>query len=118
MIAMNNRVHIFALPAMKERLIDFFTNILECEVSEVPGTSILAFQFPDGGSLSVEFTDDALDEKQTGRAAWLEIRTDDSITLINRVVSAGLARVEYLGSDRFYFQAPGGQVWGILEVDG
>jgi hypothetical protein len=113
MIGLSSRVHTYASPAFKDALTEFFTDILEADVIPVPGTSMLAFRLQDNSSYSVEFTDDALDEQQTRRGAWLEVKTDDPERLKKRVLDAGLSRVEYV-TGRFYFQAPGGQVWGIL----
>jgi len=115
MIGLSHRVHTYARPAAKQALIEFFTHILETEVIPIPGTSMLAFRFSDNSSYSVEFTEDALDEQQARRGAWLEVKTDDPDALKKKVLEAGLPRVEYL-TGRFYFQAPGGQVWGILPI--
>ncbi len=114
MIALNNRVHLFARPDVKDELTAFFTAILECEAAEIPGTPIMVFQFPTTASLTVDFTADALDVEQASRGAWLEVRTDDPEALQRKVLAAGLSRVDY-PTVRFYFQAPGGQVWGIYE---
>ena len=69
MIALSNRVHIFARPEVEDKLIEFFADILGCEVlvsGDAPGltTPARAFAFANGASLSVEFTDDVLDEQQ------------------------------------------------------
>ena len=114
MIALMNRVHTFARSEIREKLIEFYTNILGCEVVELPG-SMLAFRFPEGGSLSVEFTKDAFDEKQASRGAWLEVKTKDPWSLKKKVLAEGLTQVKHPISERFYFQAPGGQIWGIVE---
>lgn len=112
MMGLSNRVHVFARPQVRQAMIEFFTQILEAEVVPIPGTSMLAFRFPDNSSYSVEFTDDALDEKQASRGAWLEVITDYPEALQKKVMKAGLPKVEYI-TGRFYFQSPNGQVWGI-----
>lgn len=112
MIGLGNRVHTFARPQVKQALTEFFTQIFEAEVVPIPGTTMLAFRFPDHSSYSVDFTDDALDEKQISRSTWLEVITNDPDALQKKVIKAGLLQVEYL-TGCFYFQAPNGQVWGI-----
>src|SRR2546425_13036470 len=87
MIGMMNRVHTFARLENEEKLTRFFTDILDCELVALPG-SVLAFRFPNGASLSVEFTEDALDEKQAWRGAWLEARTEDPSDLKKKVLAA------------------------------
>src|SRR5215210_2981226 len=113
MADLSNRVHIFAHPRVREKLVDFFVNTLGCKVllsSDAPSVPvpIVAFLFSNGASLSVEFTEDALDEKQARRAAYLELRTSDPSALEKKVLEAGLAEVKYFGTDYFYFAAPGG----------
>jgi len=116
MIALSNRIHLFAHPDIQEELTAFFTGILGCEAVVAPGTPIVvAFRFPTNASVSVEFTTDALDEGHAGRGAWLEVQTDDPSALQRKVIEAGLAQVDY-ATGRFYFRVPGGQVWGILPM--
>jgi hypothetical protein len=113
MIRLNNRVHTFAHPKVKEALIDFFTHIFEVEVQTISGTSMLVFQFTDGSSYSVDFIEDALDEGRARRGAWLEVQTDDVEALEKKVRKAGYPLVDYV-TGGFYFEAPSGQVWGVL----
>jgi hypothetical protein len=118
MIALLNRAHILARPHIKEQLESCFTTVLGCGAParlDVPGLSepILAFRFPGGGSLSVEFTEDALDEQHARRGAWLEVSVDDPAALKKNVLEAGLPQVKYSATGRFYFVVPGGQVLGI-----
>ena len=114
MVALSNRVHTYARPDRKEKLIDFFTNILGCEIVPAP---VLVFAFSNGASLSVDFTEDALDEQQARRGAWLELRADNTAELREKVLAAGLHRIEFSGNNYFYFQAPGGQVFRIASSD-
>jgi hypothetical protein len=119
MIALVNRAHILARPHVKEQLESCFTTVLGCGAParlDVPGLPepILAFRFAGGGSVSVEFTEDALDEQQARRGAWLEVSVDDPAALKTKVLEAGLPQVKYDPTGRFYFVVPGGQVVGIV----
>lgn len=121
MIALNNSVHIYARPASKERLVWCFTTILGCEAvtsADAPHlpVPVIAFRFPNGGALSVEFTEDALDERQARWGAWLEVRADDAPALQRKVIEAGLPLLKHPGNDHFYFAAPGGQVLRIAQA--
>jgi len=118
-LAFGNRTHIFARPSVKEKLTWCFTTVLGCGTPvslNAPGLSepILAWKFPGGGSLSVEFTEDALDERQARRGAWLEIWSGDPAVLSKRILDAGLTQVHYGPTNTFYFVAPGGQVLGVV----
>ncbi|HEX6535224.1 MAG TPA: hypothetical protein VF041_11530 [Gemmatimonadaceae bacterium] len=113
MIGFGSRAHLYARPEAREPLKAFFARIFGCDPETIPGTTMLLCRMDDGTSVSVEFTPDALDDEHALRGAWLEVRTDDPEALRSRVTAAGLPQVKKDGSDRFYFRAPGGQVWGI-----
>lgn len=122
MLALGNRAHILVRPSVRDRLTWCLTDVFGCTAPvalNAPGLSepILAFQFADGGSLSFEFSEEAPDEQQARRGAWLEVRVDDPRALILRVVEAGLERVRHPATDTFYVVIPGGQVIGIVPVD-
>jgi uncharacterized protein YciI len=117
MLALSDRAHLFVHPSHQEALTRCLTTVLGCRPPlrlDAPGLEepVLAFELPDGGSVSVEFTEDAPDEPETRRRAWLEVRSDDPSGLRERVLAAGLAEVRHFGHD-FYFQLPGGQVVGV-----
>ncbi len=119
MIALSNSIHIYARPETKEKLLEFFTSVLglkAVESSDAMGSPepIYAFAFSNGASLSVEFTEDALDDQQAQRAAWLELRTDDAVGLQQKVQAFGLSRVVHPYTPFFYIQAPGEQVFRIV----
>jgi hypothetical protein len=109
MIALRNRVHLFTHPKNREALIDCFTTLLGGSI--IAAQASLAFQFVDGSAVSVDFTEevvDALDEQQARRGAWLELETDEPLTLTEKILATGYRHFEYKGF--FYFQIPGGQV--------
>jgi hypothetical protein len=119
MIALNNSIHIYARPDMKEQFLEFFTGMLGLEaVASLDAVGspepIYAFVFSNGASLSVEFTEDSLSDQQAQRGAWLELRTDDAAGLQRSVLAAGLPRVTHPYTPFFYIQAPGGQVFRIV----
>jgi hypothetical protein len=120
MIALSNSIHLYARPDMKGRLLEFFTNVLGLEAvasADAVGSPepMYAFIFANGASLSVEFTQDALSDQQAQRGAWLELRTDDAVGLQEKVQTFGLKRVVHPYTPFFYIQAPGGQVFRIVE---
>lgn len=76
MTALSSSVHIYARPHTREALIACFTTILGCKAvasSDAPHlpAPVIAFVFSNGAALSVEFTEDALDEQHArwGRVA-------------------------------------------------
>lgn len=120
MLALSNSVHLYARPDTKERFLEFFTSILGLKAvvsSDAVGSlePICAFTFPNGANLSVEFTEDALSDQQARWGAWLELRTDDAVGLQQKALAFGLERVAHPFTPFFYVQAPGGQVFRIVE---
>jgi hypothetical protein len=120
MISLSDSIHLYARPDTKKQLLEFFTGILGLEARSVPPyvtgspEPMYAFEFSNGASLSVEFTEDALSDQQAERGAWLELKIDDAVELRQRAQDAGLARVVHPYTPFFYIQAPGGQVFRIV----
>lgn len=116
-----NRAHFYARPEYRDALTRCFVDVLGCAAPmRLPARgqpdAILAFNFPDGGSISVDFADDALDAGQARHGAWLELRAAEAKELQQRVIDAGLERVHYQVTNGFYFAAPGGQVFAIVQA--
>lgn len=119
MIALSNSVHLYARPETKEKFLEFFTSILGLEALESSDASgspmpIYFFKFSNGAGLSVEFTEDALDDERARRGAWLELRTDDAPGLQEKALAFGLSKVVHPYTPFFYVQVPGGQVFRIV----
>ena len=120
-MSLGNRAHFYARPVYRDALVRCLVEVLGCVgPKKFPARGqpdgILAFSFPDGGSVSVDFPEDALEPQQARHGAWLELRSPDPEALQQRVLDAGLERVLYEASGGFYFAAPGGQVFSIVRA--
>lgn len=120
MIALGNNVHIFARPDRRESLRALFETILKSgSVATIdhPGMRepMLVVRFPRGGALSIEFTPEAEDSDEPRFAAWLELRTLEPAAVIEAIRNARIREVEHPGHP-FYFMAPGGQVFTVVEA--
>jgi hypothetical protein len=118
MIALGNNAHIFARPARRDALKWLFETVLQygpVATVDHPGMAMpmLVVRLPDGGSLSMEFIEEAADADQPRFATWLELRTADPAALMRTVLEAGLTEVKHPGHP-YYFMAPGGQVFTIV----
>ncbi len=117
-IALGSNVHVFAQPHRRQELAWCFETVLGCGPTATvdhPGMDqpMLLVRFPDGGHLSIEFTDGAPDDEDGPRlGARLELRSDDPADLMRTVLDAGLTQVSHPGHPN-YFMAPGGQVFTI-----
>lgn len=54
---------------------------------------------------------------RTGRAVWLELKTDDVEADRRRIVESGLVRILEAPDPHLYFQAPGGQCLRLVGID-
>ena len=122
MTDLSNRVHLFAHPSEREELDRLFTEILTLPAGlslDAPGYDepVRVYAFTNGASISVEFTRKTPHDGDVSRGAWLEIVVDDPEEVKKKVQQAGLRQVDFQGNDYFYFQAPGGQVFRIVDQD-
>ena len=62
-----------------------------------PGGAALVIRFPDGGNLSIEFTDQAPDDDHSRLGAWLELRAQDPAAVMRAALGAGLPEVKHPG---------------------
>ena len=61
---------------------------------------------------------EVLSDAEHLKAAWLEIKTSDVERVRRRLVEFGVKQVNYVDKTRFYFHAPGGQVFRLAPEDG
>jgi len=121
-IALSNTIHFYARPDAKDRLLKFFANVLGLKVRPVTlpyvkgsPEPMYAVEFSNGARMSVEFTADALSDQQAERAPWFELRTENAEKLQQKALEFGLKRIVHPYTPFFYIQAPGGQVFRIIE---
>jgi hypothetical protein len=117
MTALGNNAHIFARPHRRQELAWCFGTVLGCgpvESVDFPGMAepMLVVRFPGGGSLSIEFVEEAPDDDAPRLGAWLELRAENPEALMRAALDAGLTQVKHPGHPH-YFMAPGGQVFTI-----
>jgi len=105
---------------LRERVRSFYLDVLECTSMTSPAHDLELFRFSDSFVLGVFFCEpgDLLSEQDHLKAAWLEIKTNDVQALKQRLVDFGVKEVDYSDKSRFYFQAPGGQVFRLAPEDG
>lgn len=116
MIAIGNHAHLFARPHRREQLRRCFRDVLGIPVADVapPGIpgGMLVIRFPGGGSLSIEFRDEAPDDDGPRLGTWLELRADDPAALVEQARAAGLPDVHH-GGHPYYLAIPGGQIFAV-----
>ena len=106
---------------LRERALRFYTHILGCrKLVDIPYPNLDLYEFQGGFVLGLFFCDEAdtLSEKEQLKATWMEIKTDNPDALKQRLIDFGVQEVEFEDKSRFYFQAPGGQVFRVAPMEG
>jgi hypothetical protein len=97
MTALGSNAHLFAQPHRRQDLRWAFETALGCgpvAAVDYPGIAepMLVVRFPDGRSLSIEFTGQAPDDGQPRLGAWLELRAEDPAAVMRTALDGGCPR--------------------------
>jgi hypothetical protein len=106
-------------PELRARAREFYTGVLECKSLPSPREDLDLYEFAGGFVLGLFFDAvGALPESEYLNSTWLEIKAADPETVKARLIASGVKPVEYPDPTRFFFQAPGGQVFRLAPLDG
>ncbi len=106
---------------LREQAFRFYREILGCrKLADIPYPNMDLYEFDGGFVLGLFFCDarETLSERDHLKATWMEIKTDDPEGLKKRLIDFGVHEVEFEDKSRFYFQAPGGQVFRLAPMEG
>jgi hypothetical protein len=114
MTALGDNAHFFAQPRRRDELAAALAALGPVRTAEHPALSepMLLVTPTGGGSLSVEFRDDAPDGDEPRLGAWLELRDADPAALFETLLTRGFRPVEHPAHPH-YVMAPGGQVFAL-----
>jgi hypothetical protein len=120
MACLGNHVKVNAPARLRVRISKFYTDALGCRAMASPLENLDLFLFENDCVIGVFFVDEraALLEEEFLKGAWLELKTPDVEELKQKVLNAGAKPVDWPDPARFYFQAPGGQVFRIAPLNG
>jgi len=120
MITIGNHMKFNVHKDLRDRVRGFYVDVLTCSMMESPAPDLDLFLFSDNFVLGVFYCEphEVLSEEDQRKAAWLEIKTNDVETVKKRLIQFGAKVVDYADKTRFYFQAPGGQVFRLAREDG
>jgi hypothetical protein len=102
----------------RERICKFYWDVLGARIMKVDPERdfvrlgddfYIAFLYGDVG--------DESDFLRSGRAVWLELKSDDVEGMGRRILESGLARKLDVPDPHLYFQAPGGQCLRLVGID-
>jgi len=119
-VTIGNHMKLNAPSALRDLLRVFYIDVLGCRTVAAPRPEFDLYEFAGGFVVGMFFGDDreVLTEQDQLKAAWLELKTSDPAALRQRLLEFGVRPVDYPDPTRFYFQAPGGQVWRVAPADG
>ena len=106
---------------LRQRAREFYADVLGCkELEDKPYPDLDLYEFEDGFVIGLFFLDDTalLSEEEHEKATWLEIKVADPDGMTQRLREFGIAEVDFADKTRFYFRAPGGQVFRLAPMEG
>jgi hypothetical protein len=106
--------------ALRAETRHFYGTVLGARELPGPGERAAIYELPGGFVAGVFFLDasEVLTPEQHRKATWLELMSEDPAALRDRVLAAGIVEMETGDRSRFFFQAPGGQVFRVAPLDG
>jgi hypothetical protein len=120
MVQIGNHLKMNVPAALRQRTRDFYAGLLKCRPMASPSHELDLYEFDGGFVLGLFFGDPStcLTDEQHLRAAWMELKVDDPAAWKARPLEFGVQQVSYPDPTRFFFQAPGGQVFRVAPIDG
>ena len=120
MVTIGNHLKMNIPVALRQRARDFYGGLLKCRPMPSPSSELDLYEFDGGFVLGLFFgaESDSLTEAEYLRATWMELKVDDPAAWKERLLAFGVHEVQYPDQSRFFFQAPGGQVFRVAPIDG
>jgi hypothetical protein len=118
MVIIGNHMKMDLPEALRDRARAFYVDVVECQTIPSPRPDLDLYQFAGGFVIGLFFGSPCLSESEHERATWLELKTDDPEALRRRLEAFGVRKIDYEDRARFYFQAPGGQIFRVAPMDG
>jgi len=127
MVTIGNHLKMNVTSALKTRTREFYGGLLGLKSIPSPADNLDLYEFPGGFVLGLFFFDDRaelLSEQDYLKATWLELKVDDLLQWKERLQSFGVTEIAYDDPSRFaepyprfFFQAPGGQVFRLAPLN-
>ena len=120
MVHLGNHVKMTVAAPVRARTREFYAGLLGCQVLESPREDLDLYEFADGVVVGLFFVDaaEAPSDAECLKGTWLEIKVDDPAAWKARLQGFGVREVEFPDPTRFFFHAPGGQVFRLAPLDG
>jgi hypothetical protein len=119
-VRVGNHLKMTVPERLRSQAREFYATVLGCRPLDSPRPDLDLYEFSGGFVLGLFFTSDAetLSEAEHLKATWMELKVEDPAALKTQLLAFGVREVEYPDPTRFFFQAPGGQVFRVAPLDG
>jgi catechol 2,3-dioxygenase-like lactoylglutathione lyase family enzyme len=120
MTQIGNHIKMTLPVRLRGRAREFYRDVLGCHTLESPLPELDLYEFDGGFVVGLFFAPDSevIPEADYLRATWLELKVAEPAALKSRLQAFGVTEVSYPDPTRFFFQAPGGQVFRLAPLDG
>lgn len=113
-VILGNHTAVFAARSEQDRIRKFYCDVLGCRV-RVKSDEVDRFQLDDVHFCFV-WQSTATDESYFLKAIYLELQTDNTEEMKQRILAFGVKKVD-VPDPHLYFQAPGGQVFKLVGIN-
>jgi catechol 2,3-dioxygenase-like lactoylglutathione lyase family enzyme len=121
MAVFGNHLKMHLPHGLRDRAREFYAGVLGCKALEAqPYPDLDLYEFDGGAVVGLFFCDDkdVLAVSDYEKATWLEIKVADPDGTRKQLETFGVEVVDFAAKTRFYFKAPGGQVYRLAPLDG
>ena len=101
---------------LQEKIRKFYRDVLGCEITKQT-EDIDYFRMGDGFFVAFLYEDNALADPEWLKSIWLEVKADDVPTMKQKILTFGVREVNSRDKSHLYFQAPGGQVFRLVDTN-
>jgi hypothetical protein len=99
----------------RERIRAFYQGVLGCKLM-VLSANLDSFQLGSTFNIGIIYDSAAPSAADVYKGIWLELETDHPEQLKEKILHFGIQGIDYFEKKHFYFQAPGGQVFRIVQT--
>lgn len=114
-VILGNHMAVFAARTNQDSIRKFYCGVLGCK-PKVQNEHVDRYQLGDIHFFFV-WQDSVLDESHFLKAVYLELKTDDTEEMTRKILAFGIKKLDNLGDGVLYFQAPGGQVFKLMDIN-
>ena len=112
-VSLGENSKLTVLPEERDQIQRFYRDVLDCPLTKTSEAADV-FRLDSDFYLGVVYDESALSLSDRRKSIWLELRTDRPEELKAKILQFGIEEIEYWDRERFYFQAPGGQVYRLV----